>query len=553
LLRWKICVGSPPPVDFRADMHGLFTQGSCGRPLILAASSCGVILARTRAGSIVTLHRPLTAIWLAGFFALGAAPRVEAMPILTGTDVAVTADDAPSPSAQVAQAQPQPTPTPAATPTPQPDANAPADQQAASDEPIGNVASLTGVATVIRNKDSIALKLKDDIYLNDTVQTAASSTLGITFNDATTFHLSANAKITIDTYVYEDGGSNNSGAFDIAKGTVAFVAAQVAKTGNMQITTPTATLGIRGTTGLVEVPEDGTAANANNVNIKLYPDADGHVGRIEVNDRQGARLGALSTGASGFAIRPGTAGARFAAVPITISPQQQARDQGFVRQVHATQTVGRQIVTEQRAFRRANPGINNRNNPARPGQPGQQPGQNRPGQPGQPQRGQNRPGQPQQPGTPNNRQGNGQGQRPGQPGQPGQGGQPARPGQPGQPGQPVRPGETTPPANPATPGTPSRAGQNTPAGPAQPGTPPRPGQTAQPARPGQPGAPTQPNGVPRTGQPTGQPTPPPLPHGQPLLRQSGPPRPAGGLQRPGLQNRPALQRPKPPPKDKKKR
>ena len=43
-------------------------------------------------------------------------------------------------------------------------------------------------------------------------------------------------------------GGNNNGVFDIAKGTVAFVAAQVAKTGNMQITTPTATLGIHGTT-----------------------------------------------------------------------------------------------------------------------------------------------------------------------------------------------------------------------------------------------------------------------------------------------------------------
>jgi FecR protein len=535
-----------------------------------AAYSRGVILARTRAGSIVTLHRPLTAIWLAGFFALSAMSSLQAMPILTGTDVAVTTDDVSSPPVQLAQAQPQPAPAPAATPTPSPspDANAPADQQATGDEPIGNVASLTGVATVIRNKDSISLKLKDDIYLNDTVQTAASSTLGITFNDATTFHLSANAKITIDSYVYEDGGSNNNGAFDIAKGTVAFVAAQVAKTGNMQITTPTATLGIRGTTGLVEVPEDGAvAANANNVNIKLYPDADGHVGRIEVNDRQGARLGALSAGASGFAIRPGTAGARFAAVPITISPQQQVRDQGFVRQVHATQTVGRQIVTEQRAFRRANPGLNNRNNPAaRPGQPGQQPGQDRPGQPGQPQPrqqqpNQNRPGQPQQPGTPNNRQGNNgqenrqenrQGQRPGQPGQPGQTGQPARPGQPAQPGQPSRPGQTTPPTNPAQPGTPSRAGQNTPANPAQPGTPPRPGQPGQPARLGQPGAPVQPSGLPRPEQRTGQPAPPPLPNGQPLLRQSGPPRPAGGLQRPGFQNRPVLQRPKLLPREKKK-
>ncbi len=172
--------------------------------------------------------------------------------------------------------------------------------------------------------------------------------------------------------MYEDGGKQNKALFDVARGTVAFAAAAVAKTGDMKISTPTATLGIRGTTGLVEVPEGASAASANNVAIKLYPDADGRVGRIEVNDRAGVRLGFLTQGTSGFTIRLG-AGGRFAALPLVISPQQALRDQGFVRQVHATQSVGRQIVTRQRALRQANPARNNlRNNPARqPGPPKQ--------------------------------------------------------------------------------------------------------------------------------------------------------------------------------------
>ena len=76
----------------------------------------------------------------------------------------------------------------------------------------------------------------------------------------------------------------------------------------MKIDTPSSTLGIRGTTGLVEVPEGGAAGGQ--VSIKLYPDADGRVGRIEVFGRDGAQLGILSRGATGFAIRPG-AGGRF--------------------------------------------------------------------------------------------------------------------------------------------------------------------------------------------------------------------------------------------------
>ena len=178
---------------------------------------------------------------------------------------------------------------------------------------------MTGSASVIRNDQTTPLKVKDDIYLNDVVQTGANSALGITFIDATTFNLKASTKITIDNYVYEDGGKSNAAIFDVAKGTAAFVAASVAKTGDMKITTPTATLGIRGTTGLVEVPEGAAANNPNNVAVKLYPDADGRVGRIEVNDRAGARLGFLTQGASGFTIRPGAGGARFAAVPLVIS------------------------------------------------------------------------------------------------------------------------------------------------------------------------------------------------------------------------------------------
>jgi len=284
----------------------------------------------------------------------------------------------PAISAWMRLAQTQP---PSPTPPPAPAAATPA----AADEPVGNVATLTGTATVVRNNAATPLKLQDDIFLNDVLQTSANSTLGVTFNDATTFNLTANAKITVDNYVYDDGGKNNSAAFDITRGTVAFVAAAVAKTGDMKITTPSASLGIRGTTGLVEV--DGAAGGGHN--IKLYPDPDGRVGHIDVNDRRtGARLGSLTQGASGFTVRPG-AGGRVTATPLVISPQQAARDQGIVRQVHAAQVVGRQVVTQQRALRRANP---NRTNPR--GNP--------PGQPG-PQRQNNlqRPGGAQQPGLPN--------------------------------------------------------------------------------------------------------------------------------------------------------
>lgn len=377
-------------------MSGLFNHE---RPCILQA--------HLRSESIVTAHRFPVAGWLLCCLALAGMPAVAA--------------DGVSEPARLAQAvQPQAQAAPAAP-------GASADAQA-PEEPIGNVATVVGNATVTRNDAAIPLKVKDEIYLNDLVQTSAKSSLGITFNDATTFNLTANARITIDTFVYEDGGKNNAALFEVVKGTVAFVAASVAKTGDMKISTPTATLGIRGTSGVVEVPEDASATGRNNVAVKLYPDADGKVGRIEVDDRAGLRLGFLSQGASGFTIRAGAGGARFAAVPLTISPQQILRDQGFVRQVHSTQNLGRRVVNEHRAFRRANPGVVNPNRPNRSGQPGGL----RPNGPQRQNNLQNRPGQQQQPGLPNRQGLNRQGL-------PQRAGSPAQPGVTGRSGLPPRP------------------------------------------------------------------------------------------------------------------
>ena len=287
----------------------------------------------------------------------------------------------------------------------------------------------------------------------------------------------------MDDFVYQQGGSNNAAIFNVLQGTVAFVAQEVAKTGNMKIDTPTASLGIRGTSGLVQIPSGAATGTPGEVAIKLYPDADGRVGRIEVFGRDGAQLGTLTRGASGFAIRPGPAGGaqRFTAVPLRISAQEAERDRTVVRQTFAARTVGRQINIERRN--------------AQPNQPRQNlPRQNLPRQ-NQPQ--QNLPRQ--------NEQRLPQQQRlPGQQGQPGLQRTPTLQQQRGQPGTPAPqqlPAVTTP-----------RGAQPLPVPPGG----------ARPAQQGQPGA------LPPAG-------------GQPALRgQPGALPPAGA--RPALQPRPAFPR-----------
>jgi hypothetical protein len=282
--------------------------------------------------------------------------------MVLGTDARAQAD-APGP-ARLAQA-PTP-PAPPATPPSPPAASQPAAPTSPqAPDPVGSVATLQGTASVTRNNATSALALRDPVYKSDVLQTNVGGTLGITFDDETTFTLKPNTRLTVDEFVYQEGGTGNAAIFNVVRGTAAFVAAEIAHTGNMKIDTPTSSLGIRGTTGLVEVPEGGAAGGQ--VSIKLYPDADGRVGRIEVFGRDGAQLGILSRGATGFAVRAGAAG-RFAAVPLQISALEAERDRSFVRQTFAARTVGRQMIQQRRTLQQQQQRNQLRPNQQRPGQ-----------------------------------------------------------------------------------------------------------------------------------------------------------------------------------------
>jgi hypothetical protein len=261
-------------------------------------------------------------------------------------------------------AGPPATGQPAASP---PAAGAPAASPPAADSPaadIGQIATLHGTATVTRGAPAttVPLRVKDAVFKHDILATDANSTLGITFDDQTTFSLSANTRIAVDEFVYQEGGAGNVASFNVAVGTAAFVASLIAKSGDMRINTPSSTLGIRGTTGVIDVPTGGAAAGAGDSRIKLYPDSDGHVGQIEVFNRQGGRLGTLTQGASAFTIARGPGGA-FRAVPFQIPPEEAARDRGVLRRLFASHAVGRRMTAERIRTR-----SRNRSGPNRRGQ-----------------------------------------------------------------------------------------------------------------------------------------------------------------------------------------
>jgi hypothetical protein len=101
-------------------------------------------------------------------------------------------------------------------------------------------------------------RVGDLVYLGDVVQTGADGRVGINFTDGTSFNLSSSARMALTEFVYDPNGKSNSTLFNLTKGTFTFVARNIAKTGDMKIDTPVATMGIRGTTPRVEISDDGT-------------------------------------------------------------------------------------------------------------------------------------------------------------------------------------------------------------------------------------------------------------------------------------------------------
>ena len=81
---------------------------------------------------------------------------------------------------------------------------------------------------------------------------------GLVMIDGTTFNLTANARLMMNDLTYDATSTSNTSLFTLVQGAASFVAGQVAKTGDMKVGTPVATMGIRGTAPHVEISEDGT-------------------------------------------------------------------------------------------------------------------------------------------------------------------------------------------------------------------------------------------------------------------------------------------------------
>jgi VCBS repeat-containing protein len=164
---------------------------------------------------------------------------------------------------------------------------------------VGHVAKMTGSASVVRNGVTIDVQNGDAVYQSDVVQTGSGSTLGLVLSDGTTFNLSAGARLMLNDLTYDASSTSNSALFTLVQGAASFVAGQVAKTGDMKVATPVATMGIRGTAVVLDIDAiDGA------VSISVVDQHDGTIHAVQVFNAQGIQIGTVTSNGSSLTLTP---------------------------------------------------------------------------------------------------------------------------------------------------------------------------------------------------------------------------------------------------------
>ncbi len=120
--------------------------------------------------------------------------------------------------------------------------------------PAGSVKSSTGVAQVARNKAAPAqLKPGDRIFEKDVLTTDAQSSLGLVMRDNSVLSLGPESRLVVESFQFAPEKGALASVMRLAKGSAACITGEIAKLspGTVQVLTPTAVIGIRGTHFLV--------------------------------------------------------------------------------------------------------------------------------------------------------------------------------------------------------------------------------------------------------------------------------------------------------------
>ncbi len=120
---------------------------------------------------------------------------------------------------------------------------------------IAQVKTASGSVSVVRDGKSAAAKPGDALFEKDTLATGADGSVGITFTDDSVLSLGPNSEAALAQYAFDSSNFTGTMLTDLRKGTASMVSGDIARSSPsaMQVRTPTATLGVRGTSFAIQV------------------------------------------------------------------------------------------------------------------------------------------------------------------------------------------------------------------------------------------------------------------------------------------------------------
>jgi len=128
----------------------------------------------------------------------------------------------------------------------------------AADIPVGNVKTLKGEASIIRNGTPLEAITGADLFQNDSLKTGADSSMSVVFRDDTLISVGPNSELAINEFQFSPAEGKLSFVARLLKGTSAYVSGLIGKLSpqSVRFETPVANIGIRGTKFAVKLDGD---------------------------------------------------------------------------------------------------------------------------------------------------------------------------------------------------------------------------------------------------------------------------------------------------------
>lgn len=127
----------------------------------------------------------------------------------------------------------------------------------ADDAPIGYVKTTTGQAYVVTQARQVDAQPGIPVFLGSLLKTGRDGSLGVTFKDDTVMSFGPDTELTVDEYLYAPTQGKLKLGSKLAKGSMNYISGKIAKLKpeEVTVTTPTGTIGVRGTNLVAKVEE----------------------------------------------------------------------------------------------------------------------------------------------------------------------------------------------------------------------------------------------------------------------------------------------------------